>query len=125
MNEMIKNEEEKQTKRDDTTNRTISNLTFVFCGLIRGPGLWQWTGNLHFRDLVDARSREYKGTKQRKEKKRLATEVFDDIKSRGGRFLKQEDTEEDDNADWYEVDDSVAMEKCKQVRVRETNALTL
>jgi len=80
----------------------------------RGPGLSQFEGNLRFRKLIEERREEYVATTIRKEKKRIAKEVFDVVKGRGGRFLKQDVSSVDYNADWYEADDSVSIEKTKQ-----------
>jgi len=77
----------------------------------RGPGLSNFEGNLRFRKLIDARKHEYTTTKSRKEKKTIAANVRDLVHSRGGRFIKQMD---DDDDMWYEACDDVVLEKCKQ-----------
>ena len=71
----------------------------------RGAALAQFEGNLRFRDLVDERKDEYTRTSMRKEKKRIAKEIYDLVTSRGGRFLKQ---------DGSEATVDTAIEKCKQ-----------
>jgi hypothetical protein len=79
----------------------------------------EFIGNERFRSLVEVRQEEYISAPKNKEKQKIARELFDDIRSLGGRFLKLVESEAsaDDAAEkgkWYEVEESVALEKCKQ-----------
>ena len=88
----------------------------------------QFEGNLRFRMLVEEHKHRYTGTTNRKEKKRIAQEIRDIVKSRGGRFLKQSTSDIDDDEDvtWVLVEDEgVIVEKCKQaLREKHTYAFS-
>lgn len=71
----------------------------------RGPGLSMFAGNLRFRELCDERKDQYQATSNRKQKKGIAEQVFNIVRSRGGRFLKQEAASVNFNAGWYEAGD--------------------
>lgn len=91
----------------------------------RGPGLAAYEGNMRFRELVEERKEEYTGTTQRKQKSMIAEQVRDEIYSRGGRFL-QKDDDIDSVGGWYEAEDDVVIEKCKQsLREKHTYASSL
>ena len=85
----------------------------------RGSRSNQFIGNQQFRRLIEMRRVEYNWAHKNKEKNKIARELFAQIKLLGGRFLKlvESDTSADDPAEeevWYEVEESVALEKCKQ-----------
>lgn len=96
---------------------TLLNTNDVLLG--RGMGPSQFIGNKHFRRLVAKRKKEYCSVPGNKEKDRIARDLFNSIQSLGGRFLKLVESEirvdfSVKNKVWYEVDDLVAVEKCKQ-----------
>ena len=97
----------------------------------RGTGPANHPGNIHFRDIVERVKPSYVHTPSRKVKNKLVLQVVNDVKSRGGRFLRKQPVggskttgEDDDDADSttageYEgvfevVTDAVAFEKTKQ-----------
>jgi hypothetical protein len=71
---------------------------------------------------VDSRKEEYVSVAAYKPKARIGEEVFEKIRSMGGRFVRQveNDTKKEggheDDEKWIEVDKKTALEKCKQVR---------
>jgi hypothetical protein len=77
----------------------------------RGRGIVKFVGNQRFRRLVEERKEEYSsfGSHKDDRKARIARELFDRIHERGGRFLKPVE-----DKTWYEVEESVALEKCMQ-----------
>jgi hypothetical protein len=83
-----------------------------------GPS--QFIGSERFRDLIANRKKTYNVMRRNKEKDRIAREIFNFIRARGGKFLKRieiDGVEVDGNVEngvWQEVDESVALEKCKQ-----------
>jgi hypothetical protein len=87
----------------------------------RGSGPYEQLGNIHFRDLVATRKLEYLSLTPRdtKMKNKIAQEIIDVVRSRGGRFLRKiqvdNQTNERVNKDLYElVDEATALEKAKQ-----------
>lgn len=78
----------------------------VLCG--RGAPISAHPGNQFFRDLVRKQQDNYMISK-RHEKVQVAEYIFQVIRSRGGRFLKQTIA-----GDWIVVRDSVAYEKIRQ-----------
>jgi len=88
----------------------------VLCG--RGSGPNEQEGNINFRDLVATRKAEYLGINPRdhKNKTRIAREIVDAVRSRGGRFLKRADVENvKGRPKPYELaDEPAVLEKAKQ-----------
>jgi hypothetical protein len=85
------------------------NSNDVILGRGAGPG--RFLGNQRFRTLVEERKEEFidiKGHKH-KAKTKISNELLDIIHTRGGRFLKPIE-----GIGWYEVGESVALEKCLQ-----------
>lgn len=86
----------------------------------RGTGARLFIGNQRFRILVAERSRErYNMAHMNKDKDRIARNLFKEIESLGGRFLKLVETQPPvrdvvNNGIWYEVEETKALEKCKQ-----------
>ena len=85
----------------------------------RGSGQSQYIGSRRFRAVVETRRAEYTANPSYKVKARIAREVFEEITSRGGRFLELVDTGKRiknlvDEGVWRVVTQSVALEKCKQ-----------
>jgi hypothetical protein len=86
----------------------------------RGSGPNEFMGNQLFRSKVEGRKEEYKSAPQNELKKKIAEAVIDEVHAQGGRFLKQFETEISlenalvEEATWCEVEEKVALEKCKQ-----------
>ena len=57
----------------------------------RGSGPYEQAGNVHFRELVARRKEEYLALNQRdsKMKNQIAKEIAEEVRSKGGRFLKK------------------------------------
>jgi hypothetical protein len=72
----------------------------------RGIAVRKYPGNLRFALLVESYMDRYDGLELRSEKKVFTEEAVLEIKSKGGRFLKQEAA-----GIWQEVDDELAREK--------------
>lgn len=70
----------------------ITALNDDMSSWVEGRGASQFTGNVHFRALAEQRQEEYKSAPKNKGKKKVAEELFDDIRSLGGRFLKLVET---------------------------------
>jgi hypothetical protein len=93
----------------------------------RGSGPNEFIGNQRFRSLVEARKGEYKSAPKNKLKTKIAKEVIDEIHALGGRFLKQVETGTPDinyvveEAVWCEVEEKLALEKCKQTLRQKEN----
>jgi hypothetical protein len=92
---------------------TSLNHNDVILGRGAGPSLF--IGNLRFRSRVDERQEEYLSLKAHKHptKARISRELVVQTRALGGRFLKPVRSDSADEV-WYEVADSVAVEKCKQ-----------
>ena len=99
---------------DPTTKMTSSlNANDVLLG--RGKGSSDYIGNVRFRSLVNERKEEYTGSDNYNEKSMIAREVYNEIHSRGGRFLKPAETASSGkNRLWCVASKSQALEKCKQ-----------
>jgi len=84
----------------------------------RGSGPYDQLGNIHFRDLVARRKLEYLSLKPRdsKMKNKIAQEIVDAVRSKGGRFLKKISVDNQRNGDVYELvdDERTVLEKAKQ-----------
>ena len=86
----------------------------------RGSGPYEQAGNVHFRELVARRKEEYLALNQRdsKMKNQIAKEIAEEVRSKGGRFLKKISSKKDrDNGGEpvYEfVDEPTVLEKAKQ-----------
>ena len=95
------------------------NGTDVLCG--RGSGPNDRTGNIEFRNLVFSRKAEYLAATTRDAKGRIATEIVEAVRSRGGRFLKKISPAQAKDAGFkrgvavYELaDEPTVLEKAKQ-----------
>jgi hypothetical protein len=91
----------------------------VLCG--RGSGPNDRTGNIEFRNLILSRKAEYLAAKTREVKGRIASEVVNRVRQRGGRFLKKLTPAEVKDAGFkrgvnvYELaDEPTVLEKAKQ-----------
>jgi hypothetical protein len=91
----------------------------VLCG--RGSGPNDRTGNIEFRNLILTRKAEYLAAKTREVKGRIASEVVNIVRQRGGRFLKKLSPAEAKDAGFkrgvnvYELaDEPTVLEKAKQ-----------
>jgi hypothetical protein len=85
----------------------------------RGTGSNDFTGNQRYRGLVAEYKERYNTAPKNEDKNRIARELFEEVLRLGGRFLKLVETETPvknvvDNGVWYEVEESKALEKCKQ-----------
>ena len=88
----------------------------------RGCGPSSNEGNIFYRHLVTQRKHQYKNSKTREEKNRIATEIFNAIQARGGRFLrdgsnmdrKHFDIPESIQVVWIVVDKKTCLDKIKQ-----------
>jgi hypothetical protein len=82
----------------------------------RDTGSSSYVGNRTFRTLAEDLKEDYNYAHKNKEKNKIARELFNNVRSLGGRFLKQAKTETLEDEDvWYEVEEKVALEKCKQL----------
>jgi len=85
----------------------------------RGHGPSNYCGNKRMRAIVDRRRNEYVTTESYNEKKRISKEVYKEVTSRGGRFLKRVKTEKlpgstKERTVYKEVDAKTSLEKVKQ-----------
>jgi hypothetical protein len=110
---------------------TSSGTDLRSCDVLlgRGTGPANHPGNIYFRDIVERVKPSYVHTPSRKVKNKLVLQVVNDVKSRGGRFLRKQPLSGskatgDDDADsiiggedegiFEVVTDAVAFEKTKQ-----------
>ena len=87
----------------------------------RGSGPNDRTGNIEFRNLILTRKAEYLAAKTREIKGRIAAEVVNSVRARGGRFLRKltpsqaKDAGFNKGEEVYELaDEPTVMEKAKQ-----------
>mmetsp|Transcript_2603 Transcript_2603/g.4732 ORF Transcript_2603/g.4732 Transcript_2603/m.4732 type:complete len:604 (-) Transcript_2603:61-1872(-) len=87
----------------------------------RGSGPYEQAGNVHFRELVARRKEEYLALNPRdsKMKNQIAKEIAEEVRSKGGRFLKKVTTSKKDRDNGGEpvyefVDEPTVLEKAKQ-----------
>jgi hypothetical protein len=81
----------------------------VICG--RGKDVLQHSGNLQYRELINASLRSYNTTKSRLEKTLLVSAIIKQVEDscgEGGGFVKKV------NGIWYKVSDKYAREKTGQ-----------
>ena len=71
----------------------------------RGKAAYMHTGNIRFRNMALERLEEYNAPGKYFRKKKICQEIMALIRSRGGRFLKQNE------AGWVAVEDEVAIDK--------------
>jgi hypothetical protein len=102
-----------------TTLITTPNPNDVLLG--RGSGTNDFVGNGQFREIVERHKRDYISARRNKEKDTIAKGIFNGIQSLGGRFLKAVENNTTKEEQWYEVEDSVALEKCKQALRQKEN----
>jgi len=95
------------------------NHNDVLCG--RGSGPNDRVGNIEFRNLVFTRKAEYLAAPSRDAKGRIASDIINAVRSRGGRFLKKISPEQAIKAGFkrgtaiYELADvATVLEKTKQ-----------
>ncbi|KAL7487533.1 hypothetical protein ACHAW6_013128 [Cyclotella cf. meneghiniana] len=91
----------------------------VLCG--RGSGPNDRTGNIEFRNLILTRKAEYLAAKTREAKGRIASDIVQHVRRRGGRFLKKLSPAQVKEAGFkrgvavYEyADEPTVLEKAKQ-----------
>ena len=114
--------EEPPSKRAAAESSTVELISVLGPNDIllgRGIGPSHYIGNKRFRDVVASRKEEYTSTKSYKRKRVIARQVFDEIKSRGGRFLKLDESDKPvasivGAGSWKEAKQDEALEKCKQ-----------
>jgi hypothetical protein len=78
-------------------------------------------GNRQFREIVERRKSDYASARRNKDKNTIAKGIVNSIQSLGGRFLKTVENNAAEEEEWYEVEDSVALEKCKQALRQKEN----
>ena len=75
-------------------------------------------GKQRFRSIVEQHKEEYIWANGNKAKEKIAREIIDQIHALGGRFLKEAETNapvhDVEERVWVEVEESVAIQKCKQ-----------
>lgn len=89
----------------------------------RGASIDKNEGNKRFREVVQQHKNEYLSTSRQRQKHTIAMKIMNEIKSRGGRFLKQIENQDNFNAlkasesapAWCCVAENVAMRKIKQI----------
>jgi hypothetical protein len=87
------------------------NENDVLCG--RGGRINSHTGNIHFRDVINARKKEYLApTTKKLEKAHIAAAIVNDVRGMNpsGRFLK----EDRDTGLWFDIGDAKAIKKTGQ-----------
>jgi len=93
----------------------------VLCG--RGAGVNRHPGNIVFRKLVAAHRREYKNAITKKLKSTISRSIVNDIRAKGGRFLRRAKlryndshaiASDTDSFVWVEVNAEKAVEKTSQ-----------
>lgn len=78
--------------------------------VLSGRGAIKQAGNLYLRALVGKLRPSYAKCSTLNDKKQFAQLVFDDIRSRGGRFLKQDN----ETKLWHDIGDTIALNKVRQ-----------
>jgi hypothetical protein len=96
---------------------TELNLNDVLHG--RGTGPNEFVGNQRFRSIVERRKDDYKSAPKNKMKTKIARDIMAQIHARGGRFRKKVESGKPvtnliEAGVWCEVEESVALEKCRQ-----------
>eukprot|EP00977_Amphora_coffeiformis_P014101 scaffold3851_cov162-Amphora_coffeaeformis.AAC.4 len=91
----------------------------------RGALATDYEGNLRLRDIVQRRYAEYSSALKRNRKHRVAEEIFQEVLTKGGRFLQSADTVKfaidhstlpRNEAVWYSVEDTtILVAKVKQL----------
>jgi len=85
------------------------NRNDVLCG--RGGLISSHDGNVQFRKIVNSRKKEYLApTTKKLEKAFIAAAIVNEIRTMGGRFLKQENG----TGMWYDIGDAKAIKKAGQ-----------
>ena len=82
-----------------------------------GPS--HWVGNKRFRDLIDSRKAEYIAIESYNDKAVIAWEVYNEVRRRGGRFLKLSEVSKNKasiigHGIYEEASENKSLEKCKQ-----------
>ena len=82
-------------------------------------GPTHWIGNKRFRDLVDSRKAEYIAIESYNDKAVIAWEVYNEVRRRGGRFLKLSEVSKNKGSIigqgiYEEASEKTSLEKCKQ-----------
>ena len=86
----------------------------------RGTGTAVYEGNIKFRKLINQYKEEYMSADTKRHMKAvIANKVLNEIRSRGGRFVRKEKERKVrgvivNKEVYYEVEEEVALEKCKQ-----------
>lgn len=101
---------------------TVLNRNDVLLGRGSGPNLF-W-GNLQFRDIVAEMREAYVSAADVEDKRAIAQSIVDQIRLKGGRFLRRKDSGKKKptttKEEWVEVTNAIALEKAKQA-LREKN----
>jgi hypothetical protein len=94
----------------------VTELTPNDVILGRGAGPSQFVGNKQFRSLAEQRKEEYILAPDHWAKQKVARAILNHIHELGGRFLKEavKDETSGKGKAWQVVEESVALEKCKQ-----------
>jgi len=86
----------------------------------RGSGPNDWIGNVTFRQYIEGHKEAYFAGRKY-DKTRIAYQIFHNIQSAGGHFLRRPDTWKGrteavpvTKGVWVEVEEEIAVEKCKQ-----------
>jgi hypothetical protein len=109
----------------NTSHVTIISSYDVLLG--KGPASHRNPGNVRFRQIIRSRQTEYTETNRRRSKDVIARQIMASVTSKGGKFLKHDDTNDigSDNSlttrNWTVIDDAAALEKVKQA-LRDCNA---
>ena len=90
----------------------------------RGQPAVRFGGNVNFRNLCCEKQAEYSSMQRHAQKDSIAREIVDEIKRRGGRFLRRCELKQHKVAavssvtcsepEWIEIEDNDAIEKAKQ-----------
>jgi hypothetical protein len=96
--------------RGSRRNRSLSLLSCPSPSHFRGASVNGHKGNTYFRSMCFSRKAEFESGSHAV-KRRLATEIVNNVKSKGGRFLKRKT----DKGPWFEVTTEKAVLKAMQV----------
>ncbi|EJK49326.1 hypothetical protein THAOC_31808 [Thalassiosira oceanica] len=105
--------DQKQTSELVLTGADLNEHDVLFG---RGHGISGNPGNVKFRIILQERRQEYLAIRNKDwlNKNRVASEIANGVKSRGGRFLKKRPDSSKDCAVYELADEELTMEKVKQ-----------
>lgn len=109
-------------RSDHHLHRFVTELHHNDILMGRGAPIINYEGNVRFRELVRTRKAEYVHTTRHQVKDEIARGILQEIKHRGGHFLRRIDSEtemrqlgiSEGTKAWVIVDNDVAIEKVKQ-----------